>query len=293
MNPDFNKILFFVTIFVACFFPLAGFSEDSFEFRVEKKIKSNLHLKDGVIVWLDRSTGKKTVWGNEKLLAKRFLPGSLMKLVTAEIALEQKQEWKYRCEGHDEIDGKKRYCWNYRGHGKLDVPRALALSCNLFWGWVGSHLQLEDVIARLEEYGFQASSALKNSPEKIDRFRLAIGDSALFRVTPLEMLSFWDRFLTRTQGEKYSALRQGLMRTAQEGTASKNDLSSFQILAKTGTADSLQKSYKTEGWFLAAYPISQPRFALLIFLRNSHGYREPLSLASEVLQIAKQRHLLK
>ncbi len=62
----------------------------------------------------------------------------------------------------------------------------------------------------------------------------------------------------------------------------------MDIIAKTGTADSLGSAFKTHGWFIGAYPAENPRFALVIFMKNAHGYGAPTALARKVFKKIKE-----
>jgi cell division protein FtsI/penicillin-binding protein 2 len=61
-------------------------------------------------------------------------------------------------------------------------------------------------------------------------------------------------------------------------------------LAKTGTAEAIGEPYKTHGWFLGAFPQEQPRWAVMIFMKNAHGYMEPAALAGEIFQEIAPMH---
>lgn len=241
-----------------------------------------LRYRDGVVVVWNLEGKARWILGNTKLLQKRFLPGSLMKLITAEAASRRGVELKYRCEGHQDWGGHRENCWKARGHGDLDLPRALAQSCNLYFAQLGQKLGWEALRNTLQQYHFSTASIIH--PDGAVLRKLAIGDEGSFTVTPLEMARFWEQYLGKIDQDDFRGIREGLLRAAREGTAQGGALGDVPILAKTGTAEAGGRPYKTHGWFLGAFPPEQPQWAVLIFLKNAHGYREAAQLGGELFK---------
>jgi cell division protein FtsI/penicillin-binding protein 2 len=250
--------------------------------QVRKEVDQAIRKRSGLVLWIDRKNHSTFSFGDLSLQQEKFPPGSLMKLITAQAALRKGLSFHYHCVGHDEIEGKKYTCWTYKGHGDVDLPRALALSCNLFFARLGSKIGLEPLLQELKSYGFSPESLNLELP------KFAIGDSPAFRVSPLEIAEFWDQYLDFIQKPEASGIKQGLLRAVEEGTASRAGVKGMEILGKTGTADSLRTGFATDGWFLAATPADQPRFALVIFLREAHGFDEPAGLAKKIFLLAKK-----
>ncbi len=293
-----NKIpLLFILVFFL--FPFFAFSKtdpdlQSFQAEVQKQTDQFLRGRDGVVLWLDKDQDGKMIFGNSRLLDEKFLPGSLMKLMVAELALDKKVEFHYRCNGSDKILNQKRFCWNSKGHENLDLPTALSKSCNLFFSNLILKVGIESLLEKIKDYHFSESSKLYQNRSELNRHidRLAIGEFYFFQVSPLEIFNFWNQYLQQVHDKKYTAIEQALLRVVSEGTAARSFMTKIQILGKTGTGDSLEKSYKTNGWFLAAYPIQHPRYLLLVFLKEAHGFREPVQLASHIFGIAEKEGIL-
>jgi len=269
---------------------LAQEKDEDFYQRLNPAVEQIRVYHDGIVIWSDRKTGQKRIFGNKKLSHKYFRPGSLMKLITAEAALGQGLWPNYNCDGQDDIGGKHRHCWTPKGHGPQELTQALAHSCNLYFSKLGNQLNQEGLLRVLKQYGFSQTKNIseeKNNP-RLDWIDLAIGDSDFFKVTPLEMATFWDRYLEKLSQSSFQGIRQGLTRSADQGTASRLHTLDFPILSKTGTSDSQRKAYKTDAWFLGAFPAENPRYALLIFLKNAHGYKEPTELAEKIFLFVKE-----
>lgn len=291
-----NLLLFILVFFLFPFFTFSKTDPDliSFQQAVQKQTDRVLYGRDGVILWLDKDQNEKMIFGNSRLLDEKFLPGSLMKLIVAELALDKKIEFHYRCNGSDKILNQKRFCWNSKGHGNLDLRTALSQSCNLFFSNLILKIGIEPLLEKIKEYHFSESSKLYQNRVELNRHvdQLAIGDFSFFQVSPLEIFNFWNQYLQQINDKKYTAIEQALLRVVSEGTASQSFVTKIKILGKTGTGDSLEKSYKTNGWFLAAYPVDHPRYLLLVFLKEAHGFREPVQLANHIFSIAEKEGVL-
>ena len=83
--------------------------------------------------------------------ATAFPPASTFKIVTALAALNEgiiTVETKINCPGHYDYSGHRFGCYNRYGHGDLELERALAVSCDVFFYRLGEWLGMD----RLEQY---------------------------------------------------------------------------------------------------------------------------------------------
>jgi len=81
-----------------------------------------------------------------KALQGEYPPGSTFKIVTALAALEEKaidEATTFDCEGFLPFAGRDYRCWKKEGHGRVDVRRALAESCDVFFYRAGLRLGIE------------------------------------------------------------------------------------------------------------------------------------------------------
>jgi len=84
-------------------------------------------------------------------------PGSIIKIVTAIAALEEKvitKDTEHYCKGYYVLGGRKFRCWKQGGHGKVDVVDALITSCDVFFYKVGLSLGIENYSKWLSLFGF-------------------------------------------------------------------------------------------------------------------------------------------
>ena len=71
-----------------------------------------------------------------KVVQGAYPPGSTFKMVTALAALEAgvvDVNNSVRCPGYLEVGGRKFHCWKRGGHGKVDLQRSLAESCDVYF----------------------------------------------------------------------------------------------------------------------------------------------------------------
>ncbi len=99
-----------------------------------------LHGIAGSVVALDPMSGRVIALVNPQYgLFKAYQPCSVFKIVVAIAGLTEgviTPESTYNC-----IKG----CWTWPGHGVLNLRRALAVSCNPYFEWVGEQLGYEKI----------------------------------------------------------------------------------------------------------------------------------------------------
>src|SRR4030095_11695994 len=261
-------------------------ADETFFNQARREVEKSLKGRQGLALWIDRETQEKHLWGDAVVAQEFFRPGSLMKLIVAEAALRKRENLDYECRGHERFEDGTLFCWKRSGHGSLDLPKALSISCNLYFASLSGRVGAQEIVSSLRRYGFSKARALSPSLFSSRELRfLAVGDSPEFHVTPAEMAGFWDHYLKHLEDPALSAVKQGLSRASVEGTASKGGRGGLEILAKTGTSDSELKTYRAHGWFLGAYPADRPRFALIVFLKDAYGFREAAELGRGIFNL--------
>jgi penicillin-binding protein 2 len=101
-------------------------------------------------LWTKLATDSETPLMN-RVIQGVYAPGSTFKLVTATAALEEgviTPETTFYCPGHLSVYNTVFRCHKASGHGVMNVTRAIAQSCNVFFYNVGIRLE----IARISEY---------------------------------------------------------------------------------------------------------------------------------------------
>lgn len=140
-------------------------------------------------------------------------------------------------------------CWTRAGHGRVDLARAFAQSCNSYFLALARATPEELRARALERAGFRFSRPL--SPEAT----IGLGPLAsLPRISPAALLGAYRDLLTRpwpSRDDLRLALVDGMRAAAVDGTGAA--LSVRGALVKTGTVPSLAgRPQATSGWALAA-----------------------------------------
>ena len=117
-----------------------------------------------------------------------YLPGSIVKIVTAATALEHgvvTRQTTFQCNGHLTIGNRDFHCWNRDGHGPIRVREALMGSCNVYFMEVGRRLGLERLRAGMMGVGFGKPTGwiLGDQPGHLPvSHRLSEGEVALLAI---------------------------------------------------------------------------------------------------------------
>jgi len=144
-------------------------------------------------------------WRN-KAVADTYEPGSIFKLITASIALEENVvslDWTYTCHGSIKVAGwsKPISCWRKQGHGTQNFVRALQNSCNPAFVTIGLRIGQEKFYQYMKAYGFgqptnidlpgEASGLLHDYKTFLSNdVSLAVSSfGQTFTVTPIQMIT--------------------------------------------------------------------------------------------------------
>jgi len=144
-------------------------------------------------------------WRN-KTVADTYEPGSIFKLITAAIALEEDVidlNWHYTCSGSIKVAGwsKPISCWRRQGHGSQDFTRALQNSCNPAFVTIGLKIGQETFYKYMQSFGFGQKTGIDLPGEATgllhDYKTFLSNDVSLavssfgqtFTVTPIQMIT--------------------------------------------------------------------------------------------------------
>jgi penicillin-binding protein 2 len=86
----------------------------------------------------------------------RYPPGSTFKVVTALAALEEgiiDRRTRFDCKGSVEVGGREFKCWKKEGHGRVDLHRALAESCDVFFYEIAKRIDIDVLAGYAERFG--------------------------------------------------------------------------------------------------------------------------------------------
>lgn len=91
-----------------------------------------------------------------KIISGLYPPGSTFKIVTALAGLEAgviDQNWGVNCPGHYEFGGHRFHCWKKGGHGGVNLVRALAVSCDVYFYKMSGLVGIDKIAAMSRRMG--------------------------------------------------------------------------------------------------------------------------------------------
>jgi penicillin-binding protein 2 len=215
---------------------------------------------------------------HDRAIASFYAPGSTFKVVMAVAALETGtlpgSEGTY-CNGSTSVYGSRRLCWKRGGHGRVDLDRALAYSCNVYFYHLGKKLGIETIHDYGARFGLGAASSIDVPGEESgilpssewkernyrepwypgDTISVAIGQG-LLAVTPVQMARMISAVATDGQlptphiqrsrtgpsqrlsveQETLRRIRDALEEAVRTGTARRAKIADTIVAGKTGTA---------------------------------------------------------
>jgi stage II sporulation protein D len=168
-------------------------------------------------------------------------------------------------------------CWRPSGHGRVDLPRAFAHSCNTYFLALARETPEELRARALSRAGFEVPRPL--SPEAA----IGLGPlDRLPRIAPAALLRAYRDLLTLpwpSRDDLRLALVDGMRAAALDGTGAA--LARRGYLVKTGTVPSLEgRPLATSGWALAASAGGEA--LTLALLPDGTGARAAAALGSEL-----------
>ncbi len=253
--------------------------------RVAIRNRSNVAL-----VAMDPWTGRVLTIGNPKSgLLTAYQPCSVFKLVVAVAGLTEgliTPESRYTC-----TDG----CWISPGHGSIDLGRALAVSCNTYFEWVGERLGFATLRTYARKLGLGSRTGINLPGEaegvvpssvpslglghmsshaqgvKTSAMQLAVLMSALVNGGVMHEPQFVSpEALQVKEASRFSApgtlalLTPGLFSSVTEGSAQRAFDPGFVALGKTGSCSGV-------GWFASSLGYPRSEMVVVTFFRGSNG----------------------
>lgn len=215
---------------------------------------------------------------HDRVIASFYAPGSVFKVLMAVAGLETgtvSPADVVHCNGSTTIYRRRRLCWKRGGHGKVDLRRALAYSCNVYFYHLGKDLGIDAIHEYGEQFnlgrvtgidlpgemeGILPSPAWKLEHKRDrwypgDTISIAIGQG-LLAVTPVQMAVMISAVGTAgriptphlvraaaspagrvdVSESTFAIVRSALREAVVSGTGQAVDLPNVAVAGKTGTA---------------------------------------------------------
>ena len=111
--------------------------------------------------WKDLTTNPRQPLIN-KVIAGQYAPGSTFKMMTALAALESgvTPDTKVFCPGHYNLGNNTWMCWKHTGHGAIDMPNAIKMSCDVYFYEMAHRIQFERIAEIAKRFGLGTATGL-------------------------------------------------------------------------------------------------------------------------------------
>ena len=159
-----------------------------------------------------------------------------------------------------------RACWLPRGHGKLDIERAIALSCNAYFHALASELSPAEGQEQLRTFDLQLPAAGPTTEQMV-------GLDPSWKIAPLTIARAYLELARHPLDRGGHEVLAGMAESARAGTGRGVDrgLSGGAALAKTGTAPCTHGTAPGDGFAVALYPADAPSLLLLVRVHSVPG----------------------
>lgn len=208
--------------------------------------------------WQDLRTGLQVFPTHP--VEPKACPGSIMKLVTTSVLLEENllnPDTVFECRGTYPKDGINYHCQH--AHGKLGLKDALGLSCNVYFVKASQKLSVQRLLHYAQLYGLSTPAKPASSLTAM----YALGLQADMQIPARQLLHLVDMIANRKiagfHPVTWELLHGGMRLCVTKGTGLKLDPDNrFHIAAKTGTIP-YGKTYQS--WVVGYFPLEAPRYA--------------------------------
>lgn len=259
---------------------------------VGEACRRGLGATQGAVVAIDPHTGRVIAVVNPTLgVEHAYQPCSVFKVVVAMAGLSEgliTPQSEYTCRGGS--------CWLWPGHGAIDLRRALAVSCNPYFEWVGERLGYERVQRYARLLGLGTPSGLNLAQETAGAVPLFVPPSLVGHVSShakgvatsalqlgvlisstinggiiyTPQLAGQSGFVPRPRWRLpettvMSGLADGFLGAVNEGSASTAFDPDVMVAGKTGTCAGV-------GWLASYAPADHPRIVIVTFVKPGSGH---------------------
>lgn len=271
---------------------------------------------------------------NDRARFEIYPPGSTFKLITAAAALEAfgprtlSREFEFFCAHTNYIPwhiGRARHVRRIvddemeSAHGRIGLPRALVLSCNGYFAWLGTRLGAEALFEmakerlNLELKGIQEASQLRdNLPDNAyGQAKITVSPLSMARVAAIianngvSVPVAWvadprtgpPEPVRVLKSETAAALKQSMVGVVEWGTGRRTRITGLTVGGKTGTAQNETGDGRSHAWFVGFAPAQAPegarQIAFAILIENGgYGGRAAASTARTLLERAVEAEIL-
>lgn len=258
---------------------------------VAEACRRGLGSTAGAVVALEPQTGRVIALVNPTYgLLNAYQPCSVFKIVVAIAGLSEgviTPQTTYRC---------TKGCWVWPGHGLLNLRRALAVSCNTYFEWVGEQLGYPRIQKYAHLLGLGTASGINLTGETLGRLPESVRPelvghlsshaagitTSAIQLGVLLSATINGGIILQPQvgpaagfvpkerwrlppGTVVSGLSDGFISAVNEGSATSAFDPDIVVAGKTGSCSQL-------GWFASYAPADHPEVVIVVFVRQGNGH---------------------
>lgn len=156
-------------------------------------------------------------------------------------------------------------CWYPRGHGKLGIVKAVALSCNSYFIQLAGDVRAADASSVAARFGL-------NGPGDNASADVMAGEHGVWRESPEALAKAYAELIGSRNQPGIRDIAEGMAGSAKWGTALGlyREAPNVSALAKTGTAPCTHNpGAPGDGFVMVAWPADSPHHLLLV---RYHGH---------------------
>lgn len=236
----------------------------------------NRDFPSGAIAFLllDAPTGRVLAsrWDNPEAAIPL---GSLVKPFTA---LAYGEHHGFRYPAHT-CRGTATGCWLPRGHGAVDLPSAIAYSCNSYFRGLTAKMTAAEVSPTAMRFGLEPPA-----PGTAGAVLAGLGNRWL--ISPLNMARAYLELVRRRDQPGVREVLAGMAQSAEQGTGAEVDraLPYPNALVKTGTAPCTHsKRAPGDGFAIVMAPSDDPQILLMVRVHGAPG-AQAAKIAGQMLR---------
>jgi cell division protein FtsI/penicillin-binding protein 2 len=266
-------------------------SASAWDMAVSDAARRGLGKTAGAVVAMDPFSGRIITIVNPTYgLFNAYQPCSVFKVVVAIAGLTEgviTPDTIYRCH---------KGCWSWPGHGPIDLRRALGVSCNPYFEWIGEQIGYEKVERYSRLLGLGETTGINLTGETRGRLPAKVSPAAVghlsshaegITTSAVQLavllsatinggvvwqpqvgpaLDFAPKERWRLPPEtRLEGLVDGFLAAVNEGSALPAFDPDVIVAGKTGSCSRL-------GWFASYGPADKPQLVLVVFVRRGNGH---------------------
>lgn len=174
-------------------------------------------------------------------------------------------------------------CWRPRGHGAVDLPTAIAYSCNSYFRMLTERMTAADVAPTAISFGLEPPT-----PGTAGAVLAGLGNRWL--ISPMSMAHAYLELIHRHDQPGVRQILAGMAQSAEKGTGAEVDraLPFPDALVKTGTAPCTHAIRAPgDGFTIVMTPSDDPRILLMIRVHGVPG-AQAAKIAGQMLRSVKE-----